>query len=92
MTTNLDIAMRLRHISDPQMAEAVGVSHTAINQKRRGRARVTGGELRAFAQVLHVPPEMLDSTAGDLLRWFAREADGGEQLTFDDVPVVCAVA
>lgn len=83
--TNLDIAMRLRHLTDPQMAAAVGTSHSAINQKRRGRSRITPAEERRFAEVLNVPPEMLDSTAGDLLRWFAAEADAANQMTlFDD--------
>lgn len=83
---NLDIAMRLRHFTDPQMADRVGLSHTAVNAKRRGKSRITPPELVAFAETLHVPPQLLDSTAGDLLRWFAAEADGAAQMSFDDLP------
>ena len=83
--TNLDIAMRLRHFTDPTMADVIGISHTAVNMKRRGKSRITPAETLAFAEALHVPPECLDSTAGDLLRWFAREADGAAQMTFDDL-------
>lgn len=80
---NLDIAMRLRHISDPEMGALVGLSHTAVNQKRRGRTRISPAEMVTFAEMLSVPPQVLDSTAGDLLRWFAQEADGAAQLTLD---------
>lgn len=80
--TNLDIAMRLRHFTDAEMGARVGLSHTAVNHKRRGKSRITPAEMVTFADELRVPARALDSTAGDLLRWFAQEADG-EQMVLD---------
>jgi transcriptional regulator with XRE-family HTH domain len=60
---NVRVGKARRRVSDAKIAEAIGISRSALNDRMNNRARFQIDELQAIAAFLEIPLEQLLSPA-----------------------------
>lgn len=67
----LDTVMRALDITDAEMATMIGMSRSAIQQRRRGGVKLREEQADEMADALGVPRDLFVATPAEVLVWLA---------------------